>query len=120
MKASVTVEGRPRPKGRPRLGRGGRVFTPAQTVDYEQRVAWECRARRVRLGRHAVSVRIELWSETMLRGDLDNYAKSVLDGLQLGQAIDNDRQVHRLQVQTVVGNGDKTVIHLETIGEVAA
>ena len=34
-----TVPGPPVPKGRPRLGKGGHVFTPDQTRAYERKVA---------------------------------------------------------------------------------
>lgn len=38
MQIEFTVPGQPVPKARPRLGRGGRVFTPKRTHDYEYRV----------------------------------------------------------------------------------
>ena len=36
---SFIVEGRPRPKKRPRMTKRGRVYTPAETLAYERRVA---------------------------------------------------------------------------------
>jgi Holliday junction resolvase RusA-like endonuclease len=36
----------------------------------------------------------------------------VLDGLQKGQAFDNDRQVVGLEVLSVIGLEDKTVVQL--------
>ena len=103
---SFHVRERPVPKGRPRLSRKGRVYTPAETVRaekaYEESVG----------GDHPVfegNVRIELmfkedctfvtiipadekWS-TKLRGDIDNYIKLALDGIQRAGIIANDRQV---------------------------
>jgi len=119
MNAAETLEilGRPVPKSRPRLGRGGKTFTPERTRLYEEAVAWQCRAQRVWLGRSAVEVTIELHSTAELRGDLDNYAKAVLDGLQAGEAIVNDRQVVALHVsQHVGGTVEKTVVHLRALG----
>lgn len=114
----LVIPGRPVAKGRPRLGRGG-TYTPAATREFEALVAWHARAMRLRLGGATVHVTIELWSRTPLRGDIDNYAKAVLDGLQKGGAIDNDRQVASLQVQFVIGSEDKTVVHLRPLADAA-
>lgn len=117
---TVVVPGRPVPKGRPRLGT--RVFTPDRTREFEERVAWYCRAARVRLRDRVVEVTIELHTRTPLRGDIDNYAKAVLDGLQKGEAIADDRQVASLRCWRVVGDAeeDRTVIVLKPLAEAAA
>lgn len=88
----------------------GRFFKPQRTRDYEDAIAWICRSKREKFGDSPVNVAIEL-SEAMtvvvitpaerrrkLQGDIDNYAKSVLDGLQQGGMIENDRQVSSLNV----------------------
>lgn len=36
---------------------------------------------------------IALYSGTKLRGDIDNYAKAILDGLVLGEMLHDDDQV---------------------------
>ena len=89
---SFVVEGRPKPKGRPRMSRKGMVYTPKETIIAEEAYV------------HALGddcpvfegpVEVEMTScidqtlvtikalpewETKLRGDLDNYVKTCLDG----------------------------------------
>jgi Holliday junction resolvase RusA-like endonuclease len=50
-----------------------------------------------------VKVRIEMWTHTPLRGDTDNYVKSILDGLQKGGLFDNDSQVGPIEVYPLSG-----------------
>lgn len=107
---TLEIPGRPVPKKRPRLGRRG-TYTPKETRAYEELVAWHARRARVRFS-EPVHVSIRLWSEKPLRGDIDNYAKSILDGLQLGEAIENDRQVVLLTIQFVIGHDNKTVVEI--------
>lgn len=101
---SFVIAGRPIPKGRPRLGRKGRVFTPATTQAFEAAVreAYDGPLFEgpvaIELTFHTdhtqVTIREELYGSP-LRGDIDNYIKSVMDGLQ-NVAYKNDRQVMRL------------------------
>lgn len=111
------VPGKPVPKGRPRMTRRGRVFTPARTLEYEALVADYAASQpqlegpvEVHMDLHPDGVRVWAWevehTSSGLRGDLDNYVKSVLDGLQKGGEstqyepgmgpIPNDRMVVRL------------------------
>lgn len=105
----LEIPGRPVPWERVRTNQG-RFFKPQRTRDYEDAIAWICRSKREKFGDSPVNVAIEL-SEAMtvvvitpaerrrkLQGDIDNYAKSVLDGLQQGGMIENDRQVSSLNV----------------------
>lgn len=78
------VEGNPVPKKRPRVVRG-RTFTPAETVEYENRIGWAF--RQTYTGRlFAGPLKVSVWvSEASRReqwqGDWDNYAKSACDAL---------------------------------------
>ena len=106
---SFVVPGRPQPKGRPRMSRKGRVYTPKETVlaeksyisavpedppVFEGPVAVEmtfCEEATY------ITVRsLKSW-ETPLRGDLDNYVKLCLDGCQRAGVIPNDRLVVQLK-----------------------
>lgn len=104
---------RPISKGRPRMTRRGRVFTPATTLEFEKKVAEAWKKSRGPIFEGPVSVVIELSNtgfmvrvntvtqeRSTLRGDVDNYAKSILDGLN-GVAFEDDKQVHVLKVSKV-------------------
>ena len=96
------VPGRPKVKERPRHGRGGHVYTPRDTLEREKAVAAVYMGPRfegpiqvwLSFGQDHTEVIIdELDQEpTKLRGDIDNYAKLVLDALN-GVAWIDDRQV---------------------------
>jgi Holliday junction resolvase RusA-like endonuclease len=106
---SFVVPGRPQPKGRPRMSRKGRVYTPKETVLAEKSYI-------AAVGENPpvfdgpVSVEMTFCKEstyitvrslkewqTPLRGDLDNYVKLCLDGCQRAGIIPNDRFVMRLE-----------------------
>ena len=106
---TFVVGGRPHPKGRPRMSRKGKVYTPEATVLAEKTYI-------AAVGEDAptfdgpVTVEVTFcidatlvtvtplphW-ETGLRGDLDNYIKTCLDGCQRAGIIVNDRQVGQVK-----------------------
>ena len=93
---AVVIPGRPVAKGRPRMGAHG-VYTPKTTRDYEERVAWLVKASRGRVeGPCEVFITIHARGN---RPDIDNVAKIILDGLQKGSGIANDRDVIDLRVR---------------------
>jgi Holliday junction resolvase RusA-like endonuclease len=85
-----TVFGPPRPKERPRLGKGGRTYTPPRTVQYERAV------------REVAAI----------------HCGHALDGLQ-GVAFDNDRQVVELEARKSVEPGrlERTEVLIERVGD---
>lgn len=119
------VIGPPRPKARPRVfvGNDGksRAVTPKATKQYENAVKGCARfalARWRRDGLYRVTLRFVF--DGRRRGDLDNYAKAVLDGLQ-GAAFENDRQVSELVVREAVEAGNaRTVVLVERLGDAPA
>jgi Holliday junction resolvase RusA-like endonuclease len=110
--SAVTVPGKPQAKQRPRVGKGGRIYTPRETAQYEKLVA-DCwteaggelipkgTAVEVVIHVHKDHVDVEVLAAEGLkptaRADLDNIAKSVLDGLNK-VAWDDDRQVAKITV----------------------
>jgi Holliday junction resolvase RusA-like endonuclease len=139
---TLTIPGEPVAKGRPRLGRGGRTFTPAKTARYEATVAMLARA--VHQGRPPIAGAVEVtmlavWPRpksrpetaslqtwrtgaAMLkatRPDCDNVAKAILDGLQAGGVITDDGQVVRLVVvkhYAAKGEGARVEVRVESVG----
>jgi Holliday junction resolvase RusA-like endonuclease len=96
-------------KGRPRLGRRGRVFTPKETLEFENKVRehWSDRkidgpvAMEIVIGKDWFTVRtwpMRGMRTGGLRGDLDNYVKAICDGL-VGVAYDDDKQVHFIEAR---------------------
>jgi len=88
------------PKARPRLGKGGNVYSPS--TKGENGLAWMMKA--YVLEHHPnekipiegkISVVIVVLSEKNLRGDIDNYEKFFYDALQKSGIIVNDKQIRR-------------------------
>jgi len=96
---AFTIPGRPVPKGRPRLGVRGRkahVYTPPQTVEYERMVGLVAKATGCKPTYGPVFVALDIYTRRKM--DLDNVAKSILDGLN-GIAYEDDDQVVELLVR---------------------
>jgi len=92
------IPGRPVPKGRPRLGVHGRkayVYTPPKTKEYEELVGWVARCAGCKPAGEPVAVVLDIYVRR--RMDVDNVAKSILDGLT-GVAYEDDDQVVELLV----------------------
>lgn len=100
---TVFIPHKPVPKGRPRMTRRGRVFTPQRTLEAEAlvREAWGDNPKFsgtvgvvMVLGSDGTLVNVFPHdAETQkLRGDIDNYVKTIMDGLN-GKAWDDDKQV---------------------------
>ena len=106
---SFVVPGRPQPKGRPRMSRKGRVYTPKETVEAEKAYAQAVGddppvfdgpvTVEMTFCEEATYITVRSLTEwkTPLRGDLDNYIKLCLDGCQRAGVIPNDRLVVRLK-----------------------
>ena len=94
VKVQFTVGGKPQGKERPRLGKGGRVYTPKATKRFERMIAWAALGVRPRgwalTGRFVVEVVCYFPNER--RRDCDNVLKSVMDGLA-GVLYNDDSQV---------------------------
>ena len=110
MKYIQSFSIRPKSKQRPRMTRTGRTYTPKQTVEFEQLVAnlykgpFFNKDTLLRVGLKFSANEIHLTitpidaTPSKLRGDIDNYAKSVLDALN-GIAYADDKQVTILELE---------------------
>lgn len=109
------VPGRPVPKARPRFGTNGQVYTPTTTRDAERSIGWEYRNNhREEPLAGAVAVDITFYFRGTRAGDIDNYLKTVLDGLN-GIAWLDDRQIMRLTAEMVFGDDDSTYIIIDEL-----
>jgi len=92
-------------------GRTTIVYTPRETREYEQRVAWEAKAAGASPIDGPVGVRIVCVASQRNQPDLDNVAKSILDGLN-GVAWDDDRQVVELHVYVRRGRPERVEVEV--------
>lgn len=107
MKHSVTIPIRPIAKERPRLGKRGYAYTPKRTHNYERAIgeAWDgpCFDEPVSLTVHFTKDEVVVTvgsarGDSKLRGDIDNYVKSVMDGLN-GIAFTDDKLVVKIEAR---------------------
>lgn len=94
---------KPKAKGRPRAGKYG-MYTDKATREYEQKIKEAYIAAGGKMHEGAVSMSVtfskdnitivldEIQASSPLRGDIDNYLKSIMDGLN-GVAYKDDGQV---------------------------
>lgn len=106
----MTVTGRPHPKERPRAVNGGPMYTPTKTRKAEELISksWDGPKFEgpvkvtICVTEEYAMIDVEpvegiVMKDIKLRGDIDNYAKTLLDGLN-GQAWVDDAQVIKLEV----------------------
>lgn len=125
------VEGKPVGKGRPRLARYG-VYTPINTVNYENLVKFSY----LSITNNKIvdsAIKIEIWAyfepnksdskkkQKELIGkpynkkpDIDNIAKSILDGLN-GIAYNDDNQVAELILHKKYDNHARAEIEITEV-----
>lgn len=110
----ISLPWKPHAKQRPRAGRNGVVYTPKATKDAERAIR-EAYTAQVPDGYEptdqpiAVTIglsdnqftldvnEVEPHTQRKLRGDIDNYAKTILDALN-GVAWVDDRQITHLTI----------------------
>ncbi|MDR6172622.1 RusA family crossover junction endodeoxyribonuclease [Curtobacterium sp. SORGH_AS_0776] len=115
--ATFTVPGNPKPKERPRFGRG-RGYTTEATRAAEARVASSFRDN---LGvRHTIEspvtgplrVRLRFFRENMRRVDLDNLAKIPLDALNKLAWVDDSQIMSLIASKHLDRDNPRTEIEL--------
>jgi Holliday junction resolvase RusA-like endonuclease len=106
---------RPKTKGRPRMTRFGKAYTPKETVEYEKEIASlykgpmfvdELLSMKLRFTVEGTELLLEKLEinpnvkpvKSKLTGDIDNYAKSILDALN-GVAYADDKQIVSLYLE---------------------
>lgn len=98
MIQTFTINGMPVAWQRPQSGvsKRGRPFTytPNKTLSFQREVQRAAMAARIRAHQGVVAMTIRFFGS---RGDIDNLAKSILDGLN-AIAYNDDKQVEELHV----------------------
>ena len=131
MKVKFNINTRPTPKQRPRLGKGGKVYTPNSTKVFEEicRLSY---GNRYYFDKEYISIKIvfkfkvpksyskKKYSEAIKgkirpsTNDTDNLVKSVLDGLN-GKAWKDDRYIYRIEAEKIFADKDCIEVVIESI-----
>lgn len=106
-----TIPGTPVSKERPRVGKGGRTYTPKKTRDAEEAIEWLCKAAMRGAAPLDGPVAVELaFTQDDRRGrDIDNMCKTVLDAMNK-IAYTDDKQIIRLTATKRVGKTAETIV----------
>lgn len=114
----IIIPGRPVPKKRPRTSIAGRkmyIYTPKETTAYEKNVRLAAfTAANGKSFFNDIAIEIKLFFGNKKFGDLDNYAKSILDGLQ-GSIFENDKQVAKLSVARYFDENERAEVLIEEV-----
>ena len=131
MKVKFHINTRPTPKQRPRLGKGGKVYTPNSTKVFEQ-ICKLSYGNRYYFDKEYISIKIvfkfkvpksyskKKYSEAIegkirpSTNDIDNLLKSVLDGLN-GKAWKDDRYIYRIEAEKIFADKDCIEVVIESI-----
>lgn len=114
---SFVINHQPLPKQRPRVGKGGRVYTPTKTRKYENLVA-ETTALNMQ-GKEMLtgdlSLSILLYRKGRKRADVDNLIKSVADGMQK-VAFNDDQQFVEKHARVIYeAEEPRTVVNIHPV-----
>ena len=95
MQVNLTIPGRPVPAQR-MTQKTKWTKRARESLNYQETVAWEWR----RIAKDSkfegpVKLSCKFYFDDKRHGDLSNLIKAVEDGLQYGQAFDNDKQILR-------------------------
>ena len=131
MKVKFNINTKPIPKGRPRLGKGGKVYTPNSTKVFEEicRLSY---GNRYYFDKEYISIKIvfkfkvpksyskKKYSEAIegkirpSTNDVDNLVKSTLDGLN-GKAWKDDRYIYKIEAEKIFADKDCIEVEIESI-----
>ena len=131
MKVKFNINTKPIPKGRPRLGKGGKVYTPNSTKVFEEicRLSY---GNRYYFDKEYISIKIvfkfkvpksyskKKYSKAIegkirpSTNDIDNLLKSVLDGLN-GKAWKDDRYIYSIEAEKIFADKDCIEVEIESI-----
>lgn len=95
MKLELVIPGRPVPAQR--MTQKSKWTKRAQrSLDYQEKIAWEWKVKaRGKKLKGPLKLSCDFYFNDKRHGDLSNLIKAVEDGLQYGNAFDNDKQILR-------------------------
>ena len=94
MKIELTILGRPVPAQR-MTQKTKWTRRSRRSLEYQESVAWEWKAVGKRKLEGPLKLTCKFFFKDRRHGDLSNLIKAVEDGLQYGQAFNNDKQIIR-------------------------
>ena len=94
MKIELTIPGRPVPAQR-MTQKTKWTRRSRRSLEYQESVAWEWKAVGKRKLEGPLKLTCKFFFKDRRHGDLSNLIKAVEDGLQYGQAFNNDKQIIR-------------------------
>ena len=115
---AFAVPGKPVPKAR--MTRNTK-WTPRakRSLEYQELVAWCARAANIPTFTGDIELTVRICRGSRGRGDLDNFVKTIQDGLQYGGIIKNDRQVLRYGTGTGFWlgwqNGEQVIVEIREV-----
>jgi len=115
MTYTFTVPGKPVPKVR--MTQKSKWSPRAKNcLAYQKHVAWHAKAAKVPTFTGDIELTVRICRGSRGRGDLDNFVKTIQDGLQYGGIIKNDRQVLRYGTGTGFWlgwqNGEQVIVEI--------
>ena len=131
MKVKFNINTRPHSKERPRLGKGGKVYTPNSTKVFEE-ICKLSYGNRYYFDKEYISIKITFkfkvpksyskkkYSEAIegkirpSTNDIDNLLKSVLDGLN-GKAWKDDRYIYSIEAEKIFADKDCIEVEIKSI-----
>ena len=116
MRLIFVVDGKPVPCQRARVTKHGHAYTPAATRIWQNEVKMSATGAMKHAEWEAGSadefaVDITIYRKVN-RGDIDNYTKSVLDGITKAGVWADDRYVRKLNVEIVSSDHERTVVNI--------
>ena len=110
---SFTHAGRPQVKQRPRVGKNKAVYTPSRTVAFENEIGWTAKQyfKRPMMGDLEIDIKLYFKDRRSI-GDIDNYGKAVLDGLNKIAYLD-DKQICKQTIERKFGSAERTEVSLD-------
>jgi Holliday junction resolvase RusA-like endonuclease len=131
MRVDFTIHTAPVSKQRPRLGKGGCVYTPSKTkvfenivaLSYGNRPSFDDKYIRIRLKfkfevpkSYSKKKRLEAIEGKIrpTKADIDNYIKAVLDGLNK-KAWKDDRYIVGILAEKIYANESCIEVSIETV-----